>query len=70
MAARVCRSYDGGMPIPDNITREHVLAGLADFEAGVPHTFGPSIHRRRASFESFKALRQRVSSKGRRLASY
>lgn len=30
------------MPIPDNITREHVEAALTDFRAGVPHRFGPS----------------------------
>jgi len=30
------------MAIPHGITREHVLAGIEDFEAGVAHHFGPS----------------------------
>jgi hypothetical protein len=31
------------MAIPGNITRKRVLAAVADFEAGVPHRFGPSM---------------------------
>jgi hypothetical protein len=30
------------MAIPDGITREHILAGIADFQDGYPHDFGPS----------------------------
>ena len=30
------------MPIPDAITREHVLNALADLDAGVEHPFGES----------------------------
>ena len=37
-----CRSYDVGMPIPDNITRNHVEAAVADYNAGVPHRFSQS----------------------------
>lgn len=31
------------MAIPDNLTREHVLAAVADYDAGAPHGFGPSL---------------------------
>jgi 5-methylcytosine-specific restriction enzyme A len=30
------------MTIPDDITRDDVLAAIRDLDAGVQHTFGPS----------------------------
>ena len=35
-------SSEGFTPIPDEITREHILAAITDFKEGVDHRFGPS----------------------------
>jgi hypothetical protein len=35
-------SSEGFTPIPDEITREHILAAISDFKEGVDHRFGPS----------------------------